>query len=122
MWKRKPSGLTAQFGALLALAGAASVLLFSCLYFGGGALLNQYFEDSGFQARLTEKRVRDLQNYVSENGLSARDASALTRWTKKAAVDPAGNLSLQRPVVQLLSAGGMGGERGSAFLRLEFLL
>ena len=83
MWKRKPSGLTAQFGALLALAGAASVLLFSCLYFGGGALLNQYFEDSGFQARLTEKRVRDLQNYVSENGLSARDASALTRWTKK---------------------------------------
>lgn len=83
MWKRKPSGLTARFGALLVLAGAVSVVLFGCLYVGGGVLLERYFEDSGFQARLTEKRVLDLQDYVSANGLSVRDASRLTRWVKK---------------------------------------
>lgn len=83
MWKRKPSGLTARFGALLVLAGAVSVLLFGCLHVGGGVLLERYFEDSGFQARLTEKRVLDLQDYVSANGLSVRDASRLTRWVKK---------------------------------------
>lgn len=83
MWKRKPSGLTAQFGALLVLAGMVSALLFGCLYFCGGVLLERYFEDSGFQTRLTEKRILDLQNYVTDNGLSARDASQLTRWVKK---------------------------------------
>lgn len=83
MWKFKPSGLTARFGALLVLAGAVSALLFGCLHFGGGVLLERYFEDSGFQDRLTEKRILDLQDYVSTNGLSARDASHLTRWVKK---------------------------------------
>lgn len=83
MWNRKPSGLTARFGALLALAGTVSMLLFGCVYLGGTALLERYFEDSGFQTRLIEKRIADLQGYVSRYDLAARDAAGLTHWVKK---------------------------------------
>ena len=81
--KHKKSSLTAQFGLLLMLSAAASVLLFCSLYFGGGALLTDYFEKTDFQERLTEKRILDLQTYVQKNGLSAFDAAKLSGWTKK---------------------------------------
>ena len=77
MRKRKPSGLTAQFSALLLLAGAAAVLLFCCLHFGGSEVLTQYFEDSGFQEEMTRRRIQGLQDYVSQNQVSARDAAQL---------------------------------------------
>lgn len=83
MRKRKPSGLTAQFSALLLLAGAAAVLLFCCLYFGGSEVVAQYFEDSGFQEEMTRRRIQDLQDYVSQNQVSARDAAQLNHWAKK---------------------------------------
>ena len=83
MRKRKPSGLTAQFSALLLLAGAAAVLLFCCLHFGGSEVLTQYFEDSGFQEEMTRRRIQGLQDYVSQNQVSARDAAQLNHWAKK---------------------------------------
>ena len=83
MWNRKISGLTAQLGALLSLAGAAAILLFCCLSFGGNAVMTRYFEDSGFQEKMTQRRIQDLQNYVSTQEVSAKDAAKLARWAKK---------------------------------------
>lgn len=83
MKKARFSSLTAHFGRLLLLAGALGGLLFGCIYFGGEALLTQFFENSDFQEQLTEKRVQDLQSYIEKNELSTRDAAQLTSWVKK---------------------------------------
>lgn len=81
--KHKKSSLTAQFGLLLLLSAAVSIMLFCTLYFGGGALLTDYFEESDFQERQTERRIIDLQAYVQKNDLTAFDAAKLSGWTKK---------------------------------------
>lgn len=79
---RKPSGLTAWFGGLLLLAASFSILLFSCVYFGGGALLSRYFEESDFTTRSIERHISSFQNYVDQNGLSAGDTAEITIWAK----------------------------------------
>ena len=79
----KPSGLAAQFGMLLLLSAAASTLTFACFRFGGGYLLQQYFDRSDFQQRYDERRVQSFQTYVKNNGLSAADTAKITAWVKK---------------------------------------
>lgn len=84
--KRKASSLTAQLGALLLLSAGLGTLLFCAVYFGGGALMEQYFEHSDFQEQAILRRVEHLQDHVSKNELSTKDVQEITHWTKKQAV------------------------------------
>ncbi|NCE66087.1 sensor histidine kinase [Pseudoflavonifractor sp. 524-17] len=81
--KHRASSLTAHFGLLLLLSGAAAVLVFCCLRFGGGWLLEQYFNGSDFQQQYNERRIQNFQSYVEENGLATTDTAQITRWNKK---------------------------------------
>ena len=80
---RKPSSLTAQFAGLLCLAGLASVVLFFLLRTGGETLLRNYFDQVNFQQQYVAHKIESLQQYVTENNLSAQDADGLNRWVKK---------------------------------------
>ena len=79
----KPSSLTAQFAGLLCLASLASVILFFLLRTGGETLLRNYFDRVNFQQQYVEHKIESLQQYVTENNLSAQDADGLNRWVKK---------------------------------------
>lgn len=81
--KHRASSLTAHFGLLLLLAGTTAVLLFCCLRFGSGWLLEQYFDGSDFQQQYNERRMQSFQSYVVENDLATTDTAQITRWNKK---------------------------------------
>lgn len=81
--KNKHPGLRAQFVCLAAIAGIISAVTFFLLYTCGNVLGNQYFAQSDFQKRSVEKRIIDLQKYVSENNLSAKDSAKITKWAQK---------------------------------------
>ena len=81
--KHRASSLTAHFGLLLLLSGTAAMLLFCCLRFGGGWLLERYFDGSDFQQQYNERRIQNFQSYVEENGLATTDTAQITRWNKK---------------------------------------
>ena len=81
--KHRVSSLTAHFSLLLLLSGAGAVLVFCCLRFGGGWLLEQYFDGSDFQQQYNERRIQSFQSYVEENDLATTDTAQITRWYKK---------------------------------------
>lgn len=81
--KREYGGLTRQFGLWLLLSAAIGILLFAAMNYGGRLLLNACFEHFDIQQQITEKRVEQLQKYVSRNALNAKDAAALNNWAKK---------------------------------------
>lgn len=81
--KHKPSGLAGWFSRLILLAGSFSILLFSCVYFGGGSLLNRYLYDSDYHTRYTEKHIEKFQQYVTRNNLSTQDVEKITAWVRK---------------------------------------
>lgn len=79
----KHTGLMAKGGLLLAVSGVISVLLFCGLFFGGGRLMDRYFEKSNFNETQIAKRINDLQKYVDENQIAATESHALTQWALK---------------------------------------
>ncbi|MDB7818053.1 HAMP domain-containing sensor histidine kinase [Intestinimonas butyriciproducens] len=81
--KHRASSLTAHFSLLLLLSGTVAVLVFCCLRFGGGWLLEQYFDGSDFQQQYNERRIQSFQSYVEENDLATTDTAQITRWYKK---------------------------------------
>ncbi len=83
MTQSKSTSLTVQFSRLLLVAGIAALLLFSLLRWGGGLLLEAYFVESDFQARINDTRMTNLQEYVNKNNLQAKDSLQLTEWAKK---------------------------------------
>ena len=46
-------------------------------------MLTRYFEKTNFQEQSISRKVDSLQEYVSENGLTAYDSGMLTLWMKK---------------------------------------
>ncbi|WP_204888967.1 HAMP domain-containing sensor histidine kinase [Pseudoflavonifractor phocaeensis] len=81
--KTRRHSLTTQFSALLCLAGLASAALFLTLQIGGGMLLNLYLDTSDFETRYIEKKLRSLQDYVTQHHLSTQDTGALSGWLEK---------------------------------------
>ena len=81
--KHEPSGLTQQLGLWLLMSVLIGVLVFTVVNYGGGAMLDTCFDHFGIQQQITEKRVQQLQKYVNQRGLKAKDADALNAWVKK---------------------------------------
>ena len=77
--KYKHAGLMAKCGFLLVFAGFLSILLYSCLYYGGKQLLDSYFETSDFQEEQIKRRVENLQTYVTTYEIAANESQALTQ-------------------------------------------
>ena len=80
--KTKRYSISAQFTLLLIVSGACCCLLFLGLHLGIEGLLKQYFRDTDLEERITEQRVADFQEYVTENQLSTDDTQAILQWTR----------------------------------------
>ena len=65
------------------MSAAAAALVFCGLRFGGGQLMEQYFDGSDFQQQYNERRMQAFQSYVEENGLATTDTAQITHWNKK---------------------------------------
>jgi signal transduction histidine kinase len=76
-------GLRSRFAASILTAALISAAVFTVLYFAKDQLISSYFEDPAVQSRIMEKRVTDLQNYVTKNHISSKDLSSLKKWENK---------------------------------------
>ena len=70
--------ILAQFFILLVGLGLLCGALFLVLHTTVGSALESYVYSSDFLSNVTEKRVSDLQEYVTENQVSATDSQALS--------------------------------------------
>lgn len=74
--------ILAQFFILLVGLGLLCGALFLVLHTTVGSALESYVYSSDFLSNVTEKRVSDLQEYVTENQVSATDSQALSQWMR----------------------------------------
>ena len=74
--------ILAQFFLLLVGLGLLCGALFLVLHTTVGSALESYVYSSDFLSNVTEKRVNDLQEYVTENQVSATDSQALSQWMR----------------------------------------
>ena len=81
--KHRANSLTAHFGLLLLVSFLVAAAVFCGLRFGGGFLLERYFEQSDFQMRYDDRRIQNFSDYVDRYGLSASDTEAITDWVKR---------------------------------------
>lgn len=81
--KNKPYGLKARFAVSILTAALISAAVFAILYLVKDQMISTYFDDPAVQSRLMERRVTDLQNYVSKNRISSEDLSSLKKWENK---------------------------------------
>lgn len=80
--KHSTSRLTIRFGFLLLVALIAASLFFVVLRFGGAAIIESYFERTGFQQNCNEKRISNLQSFIEKYRLSTKDTEKITKWAK----------------------------------------
>lgn len=81
--KNKPYGLRARFAVSILTAALISAAVFAVLYFAKDRMIMSYFDDPAVQARMMEKRVEDLQNYVNKKHISSKDLSPLKKWEQR---------------------------------------
>lgn len=79
LFKSLTGKLTVLF--ILGLIPATAIGLF--LYFVSNYYLEQYFDSSGYLYNVSQQAADDLQQYVSENQISAVDTDELRKWAKQ---------------------------------------
>ena len=67
----------------LILSAVISAVVFAGLDFAVSYLIGRYFENPFYVENQNEKYAGKLQKYVTREGLSTKDAEALSRWVKK---------------------------------------
>ncbi len=82
MMKHNPSSLIIRLGLLFVSAMVAAVFLFFVLRFGSAVILESYMNDSGFQEKNNERRIKGFQAYINKNALSTKDTGAITKWVR----------------------------------------
>lgn len=65
------------------LAFAAAGICFFALSTVGDILIGHYFQNSDFVEKESGKRIEALQQYVTEQRISASDSGKLTEWVRK---------------------------------------
>ena len=76
----EPYGLFARFALSLSTSILLCALLFFVLYNASDHYLSNYFERSDFLKSHIQKQGKSLQEYISENGISAKDLLQLKKW------------------------------------------
>lgn len=75
-------GLRVKLVLLLVCALIGGIMQFSLMRFGGGALARHFFEQTDFQQKCDEKRINNLEKFLSANRLCATDRAEITAWVK----------------------------------------
>lgn len=68
---------------LLFLAAAVSAVFFAVINTVGDRAIYSFVTNTDYMDRKNVKTVQELQNYITENRVSAGDSEALTEWVKK---------------------------------------
>ena len=80
--EKNHKSILAQFFLLLVGLGLLCGALFAVLHTAIGSALENYLLSSDFLETAIEKRVNNLQDYVTENQVSATDSQALSQWMR----------------------------------------
>ncbi|NBI71978.1 HAMP domain-containing protein [Clostridiaceae bacterium] len=75
--------LYVRFGIRMMLAVAGAVLLFLVLQSVGRIALDSYFSHSGYARKENYRRLKNLQSYIRENGISIGETDRIGEWVKK---------------------------------------
>lgn len=78
--KRLSASLTGKMVKRLIAGLAAGMFLMAFLYLGSVNLLQQYFCVSGYFREDEVSRIKEFQEYVRQNALTAKDSGALREW------------------------------------------
>ena len=65
----------------------AGLLVLSVTYFGGKGLLQRFFFRTGYVYAEETERAEELQEYVTQNKLSASDYKMLKKWGTERNID-----------------------------------
>lgn len=65
----------------------AGLLVLSVTYFGGKGLLQRFFFRTGYVYAEEIERAEELQEYVTQNKLSASDYKMLKKWGTERNID-----------------------------------
>lgn len=79
--------LSQKMFGLLCLGLFAAVVVFLVLHFTSQFLLDYYFDNSNYLKQVERERIADLQQYVTENHVSAMDADSLAEWSGNRDID-----------------------------------
>lgn len=82
MKKKKQRGLAKQFVRMIFLAWLECMLLLAVSQVVLNHSLRIWFGRTEVQQIVTQRQVNALQDYITENGLSTRDAKELTDWSR----------------------------------------
>ena len=82
MKKKKQRGLAKQFVRMIFLAWLECMLLLAVSQVVLNHSLRIWFSRTEVQQIVTQRQVNALQDYITENGLSTRDAKELTDWSR----------------------------------------
>ena len=81
--QKKKQGLTVQFTRLLVGAAMGCTLLFLVLRAALGFCISYYDNNSDFRQRETARRIRDFQNYVTQEHLASTDTEQISDWASQ---------------------------------------
>lgn len=85
-FQSRKSSIYKRLGVLLFLAAILSAAFFVVLNSVGEYVIYRYIANTDYLEQEDQKRIEELQNYVTENQVLASDLEALTQWVKEQAL------------------------------------
>lgn len=79
----RPYGLKARFAVSILVSGLICAAVFCALFIAKDRLIEKWIEDPAVEARLNQKKVDDLREFISENDIASTDLSKLENWEKR---------------------------------------
>ena len=80
---KKKHGLAKRFTEIIFISGLCSILLLVVMQLGLNKFLRYYFNQPEAQQSATQRQVKELQDYINEEGLSVTDTREITDWTRR---------------------------------------
>lgn len=84
--KKYTESLAGRLIILLFAGATAGLLFFGALHMALNAGLAYYFNHSSYLSRREARAVEELQNYITQKGLTPYDSRELSRWVKDESV------------------------------------